>query len=322
MIPRRRLGTSDLEVSVVGLGGNTFGPPRLDEAETARVISAALDHGVNFVDTALLYGQGQSEEFIGKALGSRRDEMIIATKYHFFDLGDEAPADRVTGHVEESLRKLNTDRIDLLQVHFPNPDVPAADLMAALAALVGEGKVRALGACNYAGWRLAEAEFVAKELGVPGFATTQNYYNLLARSVEAEVAPFCREYRLSILPYHPLAGGFLTGKYKRGEPAPEGSRGAAGSPIIGAVSTAANYDRIESLESFARDHSRGINELAIAWLLSNKLVGSVIAGVSNTEQLAQNAAASSWDLGDDDLTSIEEIVGGTSHLDPERPPYL
>jgi len=322
MIPRRNLGDSELEVSVVGLGGNTFGPPRLDEADTERVISAALDQGVNFVDTALLYGQGHSEELIGKALGSRRDEMIIATKYHFFDLGDETPAARVARHVEESLRKLDTDRIDLLQVHFPDPDVPAADLMTALDAVVRQGKVRALGACNYAGWRLAEAEFVAKDLGTASFVTTQNYYNVIARQVEAEVAPFCQKYGLSVLPYHPLAGGFLTGKYRRGEPAPEGSRGAAGSPIIGAVSTDANYDSVEALEEFARDHGHRINELAIAWLLANELVGSVIAGVSNPDQLAQNVRAASWVLSDDEMADIDEIVGAANHLDPERPPYL
>lgn len=319
-LPRRQLGRSGIEVSVVGLGGNTFGPPRLDEAETTRVIAAALDLGVNFVDTAIVYGSGASEVLIGRALGRRRDEMVIATKCNFFGPSDLPGAERIRQQAEESLSKLGTDRIDLLQIHFPADDVPAEEILNGLDRLVREGKVRAIGACNYAGWRLAESAVLARELGTETFVSVQNYHHLLARPSAAEVLPFCRRHGLGFLPYHPLAGGFLTGKYRRGEPPPEGTRGAAGSPIVTAMSTESSWDALDRLEAFAREHERTVGELAIAWLLSTDVISSVIAGVSNPDQLAANVAAAGWQLEEDDVRAVDAIVGGAWD-DPERPPY-
>jgi aryl-alcohol dehydrogenase-like predicted oxidoreductase len=317
----RRLGQSDLVVSEVGLGGNTFGPPRLDPEQTDAVIAAALDLGVTLVDTAIVYGKGESERYLARALGARRDEMTIATKCHLMNLGDEKPADRIRRQAEESLAKLQTDRIDLYQLHFPLDGVPAEEVLTALDDLVREGKVRAIGACNYASWRLVEAALVARSLGTASFVTVQDYYHLLARTVEAEVVPACAAYGLRILPYHPLGGGFLTGKYRRGEPPPAGTRGAAGSGIVDAMSTDASWERLTALERFAAERGRTVGELAIAWLLANPLVGSVIAGVSNGEQLAANVGAASWRLTPEDKAEADLLATGGAVPTPEQPPY-
>jgi aryl-alcohol dehydrogenase-like predicted oxidoreductase len=320
-IEQRPLGPSGIEVSVVGLGGNTFGPPRLDEDQTRAVIAAALDLGVSFVDTAIVYGQGQSETFLARAMAGRRDEMVIATKCHFMNLGDETPAARIARQAEESLRKLETDRIDLYQVHFPSDAVSPDALLPALDALVRAGKVRAIGVCNYASWRLVQAAHVADAIGSASFATVQDYYHLLARTVEAEVAPACAAYGLSILPYHPLGGGFLTGKYRKGEPPPPGTRGAAGSGIVTAMSSDANYERLAALDAFATERGHTVGELAIAWLVANPLVASVIAGVSAPEQLVANVAAASWRLTPEEKAQVDELATGGPVPTPERPPY-
>src|SRR5882757_3403819 len=318
----RRLGTSDLTVSAVGLGGNTFGPPRLDEPATRRVLHTALDLGINFVDTANVYGQGHSEQFIGRALGRRRDEMVIATKFNLLHVGTESVSDRIRAHAEQSLRQLGTDRIDLYQLHLPEPGVPAEEILTALDQLVAAGKVRALGACNYSAWRLAEAAHVASELGTARFVSVQNYHHLLARQATAEVLPFCAEYELSLLPYHPLAGGFLTGKYRLGEPPPPGSRGAAGSGIVTVMDTERNHRTLAELIRFAEQRGRTVGELAIAWLLANPLVGSVITGVSTPEQLRANVAASEWQLTGEDIREVTALLDKQDTVpDPERPPY-
>lgn len=222
---RRQLGASELEVSVVGLGGNTFGPPRVDLAQTRAVIHAALDMGVNFVDTANVYGQGLSEEYIGESLGTRREEMVIATKFNFRVPGEGDISRRIHDQAEASLRRLRTDHIDLYQLHMPDPGVPPGEILSALDEPIGAGKVRAIGVCNYSAWRLAESAIFAGTEGLATFSTVQNYYHLLARDVESEVTPFARTYGVSVLPYHPLGGGFLTGKYEQHKPAPDGSRG-------------------------------------------------------------------------------------------------
>jgi aryl-alcohol dehydrogenase-like predicted oxidoreductase len=322
-MPHRRLGSSDIEVSVVGLGGNTFGPPRLDESQTKRVIDAAFDLGVNFVDTANIYGQGFSEEFLGKALVGRRDEIVLATKFRLQDIGDRRVSDYIISQAEESLRKLQTDRIDLLQVHFPNPAIPAEELLQATNALVETGKVRLIGACNYASWRLAESAFVASTGSMASFQTVQNYYHLFARQTEAEVSPFCEQYGVSILPYHPLAGGFLTGKYRLGEDPPPGTRGAKPGGIVDLMRTDDNWGRLALLEKFAAERDRRVNELAIAWLIANPLVASVIAGVSSPEQLAANTAAAGWLLTSEELAQIDSITVGEGGVPtPERYPYI
>lgn len=318
---RRPLGRSGIEVSSVGLGGNTFGPPRLDQDATTSVVRAALDAGVNFVDTAIVYGEGWSESFIGRALHGRRDEMVLATKCNFFHLGEQSPADHVRAQVRESLGKLDTDRIDLLQVHFPSDEVPVEELLGVLDELVRDGMVRAVGACNYASWRLAEAQCAAHELGTTTFVTVQNHHNLLARESDPEVLPYCRRNGIGFLPYHPLAGGFLTGKYRAGERPPAGTRGAAGSPIVASMRSEQNWQLLDQLEGFAAARGRAPGELAIAWLLADAAVSSVIAGVSNPQQLQANIAAATWVLSETELLELAEILVPVRRTGPERPPY-
>jgi aryl-alcohol dehydrogenase-like predicted oxidoreductase len=320
---KRRLGKSNLYVSEIGIGANTFGPPRLDKAESARVVHAALDMGVNFVDTAIVYGQGKSEEFLGEALASRRDEMIIATKFMLRTEQEGSIRDRITTQAETSLRKLGSDRIDLYQIHLPYPSALPAEILDALEELVKAGKVLAIGACNYSSWRLDQAAHVARARGVSEFVTVQNYYNLLDRSLESEVVPWCEEFDVSILPYHPLAGGFLTGKYLEGQPPPPGTRGAAGSPMVNHASSKENYVTLRELEAFSNELGHTIGELAIAWLLANPHVGCVIAGVSNPEQLEANVRASSWKLSAEQKAAVDAITGGPlgRPSNPERPPY-
>ena len=315
---QRALGTSGLSVSVVGLGGNTFGPPRIDEATTVKVIHAALDLGVNFVDTAIVYGQGESERYIATALKDRRDEMVLATKFHFMGLGEQKPADRIRSQVEESLQKLGTDRIDLYQIHMPAPEVSAAEILGALAELVAEGKVLAIGCSNYTSWRLVESWYDAKRLGLLPFATIQNHYSLLNRQCEQELVSACRAYDVGLIPYHPLAGGVLTGKYRKGEPPPPGTRGAAGSPIVTKMSSDRNWEIVRALEDYAADHGHTIGELAIAWLVANDVVTSVIAGVSNVEQLEANAAGGAWELTEAEKAEVDAL-SATGLEEPVEP---
>ena len=316
---QRPLGTSGLSVSVVGLGGNTFGPPRIDEPTTVEVIHAALDLGINFVDTAIVYGQGESERYIATALKGRRDEMVLATKFHFMGLGDETPADRIRAQVDESLSKLATDRIDLYQLHMPNPAVPPAEILGTLAELIAAGKVREIGCSNYASWRLVESCFEADRLGVPRFATVQNHYSLLNRQSEQELVSACRAYGVGLIPYHPLAGGFLTGKYRKGEPPPPGSRGAAGSPIVTKMSNDRNWAIVGALEEWATNHGHTVGELAIAWLVANDVVTSVIAGVSNVAQVEANAAGGGWELTEAEKAEVDALAT-TGLEEPVEPP--
>jgi aryl-alcohol dehydrogenase-like predicted oxidoreductase len=302
----RELGCSGLQVSVLGLGGNTFGPPRIDSATTTQVIHAALAAGINFIDTAIMYGGGQSETFIGEALRGRRDQAVIATKFNFLDLvGD--PRQRIREHCDESLRKLQTDRIDLLQVHTPSDEIATDGLLTALAELVEAGKVRAYGASNYSSWRLAESDHRARALAVAPFATVQSHYSLLYRRPEHELAQACERYGVSLIPFHPLAGGFLTGKYKANEPPPPGTRGAAGSYIVDKMSNERNWEIVSQLTEFAEQRGHSVAELAIAWLVAKPFVGSVITGLSNVGQLEQNVRGAEWVLTDDEVREVDEI---------------
>ncbi len=321
-LARRRLGRTDIEVTISGLGGNTFGPPRLDEQSTKRVLDAALDLGVNFIDTANLYGQGQSEGFIGRSLGSRRDRMVIATKFNLRVPGEGTVGQRITAQAEASLEQLGTDRIDLYQLHFAEPGVEADAVLEALNDLVRAGKVRAIGVCNYSSWRLAEAAHVARAHGWPEYSTVQNYFHLLARESESEVVPFCEAYGASVLPYHPLGGGFLTGKYRAGQPPPPGTRGAAGSPIVTVMRSDQNYARLAELERFCADRDRTVGELAIAWLAAKPVVASVIAGVSDVDQLTANVKATMWELTAEEIDEVDTIVSGPQGVpSPEKSPY-
>lgn len=301
---RRRIGK--LEVSLVGLGCNNFGW-RIDKNATAAVVHAALDAGINFLDTADMYGAGQSEEYLAGALGNRRDEIVLATKFGF-SMGDGksgASPVYIREAVEASLTRLKTDRIDLYQLHTPDRATPIADTLGALGDLVKQGKVLEIGCSNFSAEQLREAAAAVPE-GSPGFASVQNEYSLLNRTAEAEVLPECKRQGIAFIPYFPLANGLLTGKYRKGQSSPENSRGKDGwGP---SVFTDSNLDLVESLHSFASSHGHSLLELAISWLATQDCVPSVIAGAKTPQQAIANAAAANWKLSKEELAQIDEIV--------------
>jgi len=309
-LPTRRLGDSGLEVSVVGLGCNNFGR-RLDLDGTAAVLDAALAAGITLFDTADIYGGGgASETLMGDVLAGRRDEYVIATKFGM-DLGiDDAPdaprssRDYIRWAVEGSLRRLRIDRIDLLQYHEPDGVTPIPETVAALDELVGEGLVEAIGCSNFSAAQLEEAEATSRERGLARFVTLQNEYSLLEREIEAEVAPTCERLGVSILPFFPLASGLLSGKYRRGEPGPDGAR-LSGRDSAG---TDAQFDVVERLEAYAEQRGIGILDVAIAGLAAQPAVGSVIAGATRPEQIEGNVAALRWEPTADDLAELDEIA--------------
>ena len=307
----RRLGRSGLEVSVVGIGCNNFGR-RLDLDGTAAVLNQAIDEGINLLDTADIYGgAGASEELMGKALEGKRHQVVIATK--FAGPMGEGPMsggtsrNHVVDAVDASLRRLNTDYIDLYQVHFPDPQTPMEETMRALDDLVRAGKVRYLGNSNYKGWQIANAHWIAEHYGMTPFISAQNEWSLLKRAVETEIVPAAQEFGLGMLPFFPLASGLLTGKYKRGEAAPEGTRLAAG-PMAERALTDANFDIVEQLEPYALERGHTLLELAMSWLASHPAVGSVIAGATKPEQVTSNAASASWVLSDEERAEVDQIA--------------
>jgi aryl-alcohol dehydrogenase-like predicted oxidoreductase len=304
----RQLGKSDMRVSAVGLGGNTFGPPRIDQEMTTRNIQRALELGINFIDTAIIYSQGKSEEFIGNALKGRRSEAIIATKFTLRNLEGEAPRQRILRQCEESLRKLQTDHIDLYQLHFPSPSIPPEEVLRPLDDLVKQGKVRYIGQSNHAAWRHCAYLWTSRRLGLAEFVTCQNHYNLVHRHPELETLPFCQEYGIGFIPYFPLGGGFLTGKYRPGEPPPPGTRGAAGSPIVKRTRTARNETLVLSLEAFAKERGHTVTELAIAWLLAHPEVCVVITGTSNPQQVEENAKSADWRLTPEEREQVDQLA--------------
>ncbi len=292
----RRLGRSGLTVSAVGLGCNAFGR-RIDERQSAAVVHAALDAGITLFDTADAYGDGESERFLGAALGSRRDDVIVATKFGADMRGANGPDWGARGSrryirkaVEASLRRLGTDWIDLYQLHFPDAMTPIEETLAALSELVAEGKVRYLGSSNFAGWRVVDADWVARTAGYPRFISAQNKYSLYDRAAEAELVPACERVGVGILPYFPLEHGLLTGKYRRDAPAPAGTRLADRSGPL----ENADFDRIEALERYAAERGVTILDVAIGGLAARPAVGSVIAGATKPEQVVANAAAGAW----------------------------
>ena len=304
------MGNSGLPVSVVGLGCNNFGG-RIDAEKTAAVVHAALDAGVTLFDTADIYGQGLSEQYLGQALGPRRHEVVLATKFGMDMQGANGPDWGARGSrryirraVESSLRRLGTDWIDLYQLHAPDPRTPIAETLGALTELVREGKVRYLGCSNFAGWQVADADWTARANGLERFISAQNYYNLLHRSVEAELAPACEQFGLGILPYFPLASGLLSGKYRRGEAAPEGTR-LAGRPD--ALSND-RFDAVEALETFAEERGLSLLDVAIGGLLAQKAVASVIAGATKPEQVRANVEAGRYRPSAEDLAKLNEIA--------------
>ncbi len=294
-----------LEVSIVGLGCNNFGR-RLDEPGTSRVIHAALDAGINFFDTADSYGGTDSEVFVGRCLGTMRREVLVATKFGW-ELDDErkgAHPDYVRRAVEDSLRRLNTDYIDLYQLHKPDSSVPIEDTLGALDELITAGKVREIGCSNFSSSELDAADKAAE--GHARFVSVQNEYNLLHREPEKSVLQACEQLGLAFVPYFPLASGLLTGKYRLGQPAPEGRL-----TTIARLSDKLNDDAlavVESLIGFAERHGHSILDLAFAWLLAKPCVTSVIAGAMSAEQLRQNVRAASWPMTEELLVDVDQLV--------------
>ena len=308
----KNLGRSGLQVSVVGLGCNNFGG-RCDQGQTTAVVNKALELGITFFDTADIYGpRGLSEEYLGKALKGHRREATIATK--FVGPMGEGPlwggASRryIFEAVEESLRRLGTDHIDLYQIHFPDGRTPLEETLRALDDLVRQGKIRYYGCSNFAGWQVVEAQWLARTEHLSPLVSAQNQYNLLDRRIERELVPACNAYGLGVLPYFPLASGFLTGKYHKGEELPEGTRLAGAGPMAERVLTDENFAVLGKLESFAQERGHSMVELAIGWLASQGHVSSVIAGATKPEQVEQNVAAAEWKLSAEELADVNAIT--------------
>jgi aryl-alcohol dehydrogenase-like predicted oxidoreductase len=306
MTDMRRIGS--LEISTVGLGCNNFGG-RLDEQATARVVHAALDAGINFFDTADIYGGGgKSEEYLGRALGSRRSEVIVATKFGM-RMDDEhrgARPEYVRAAAEDSLRRLGTDYIDLYQLHTPDPDVPIADTLGAMNELVSAGKAREIGCSNFSAAQIRDAEQTSRDRGIARFVSVQNEYSLLHRDPEVEVLAECERVHVAFIPFFPLASGLLTGKYHLGQPAPQGSRLASGPRAV--QLTDDRLETVEELRAFAQSRGHTLLELAFSWLLARPVVASVIAGATKPEQVKSNVSAAKWQLSNADLDAIDTIV--------------
>ena len=310
----RRIGR--LEVAVVGLGTNNFGSS-MSADEVGSVVAAAMEEGINLFDTSDSYGE--SEERLARALGSRRDEVVIATKF-----GDPVGGEKGTGGaspdyvrraLEASLRRLATDRIDLYQIHRPDPQTPIGDTMAALDEAVRAGKVREIGCSNFSATQLREAH-IAAGAGVR-LVSVQNHYNMFHRADEAEVLPLCLELGLAYLPYFPLASGLLTGKYRRGEAPPEGTRLQrwgndrydALRDLARGLQSEENFQKVDALTAWARERDHTILDLAFAWLLSNSAVASVIAGATKVDQVRANAGAGNWRLTQEEVDDVASLLG-------------
>jgi len=307
----RRLGNSGLKVSVIGLGCNNFGM-RIDQAQTRMVVDAALDAGINFFDTADIYGGSKSEVFLGEALKGRREKAVLATKFAN-PMGEGAylrgGARRyIVKAVEDSLKRLHTDHIDLYQMHVPDPDTPIEETLRALDDLVRDGKVLYIGNSNFTGWQIADADWTSRTGGLERFVSAQNNFSLLERGVEREVLPACERFGLGLLPYFPLASGFLTGKYHRGEPPRQGTRLAAWGKRGEAALNDRNFDRLEALEHWAEQRGRRILDLAFAWLLGHRAVSSVIAGATSPEQVQANARCAEWILTPEEVEEVRALV--------------
>jgi aryl-alcohol dehydrogenase-like predicted oxidoreductase len=303
----RQLGESGLTVSVIGLGGNNFGG-RIGLEETRSVVDAALDCGVTLVDTADIYGnRGGSEELLGQVLAGRREHVVLATKFGM-DMGNGTVArgsrSYIRRAVEASLRRLQTDYIDLYQYHAPDGVTPLEETLATLDDLITGGKVRYIGSSNFAGWQVADADWIAQTQHQARFVSAQNHYNLLERDAEQELIPSCVNRGVGVLPYFPLANGLLTGKYSRGQAAPPGTR------LTGRESELTDdvFDKLEALERFGAEHGHSLLEVAIAGLAAMPGIASVIAGATKPEQVRANAAAGDWELSPDHLAKLRSAL--------------
>jgi aryl-alcohol dehydrogenase-like predicted oxidoreductase len=299
----RALGEGGPEVSVVGLGTNNFGA-RCDLEQSRAVLEAALDEGVTLIDTADIYSQGASEEYIGESLAGRLDRVVIATKFGKpMDGGPDLPRgsrDYIRWAVEGSLRRLRADAIDVYQMHEPDPRTPIAETLAALHELVEEGTVRHIGSSNFSAAQIDEADRVARERGLTRFVSAQNHYSLVEREVEGEILPTCERLGIGMLPFFPLASGLLTGKYTRGEPATEGR-------LAGREIPEERWDRLEQLERFAKERGVSLLEVAIGGLAAMPAVASVIAGATKPEQVRANVKAGEWKPSPEDLAALNAL---------------
>ena len=306
---KRKIGS--LDASVIGVGCNNFGG-RIDETRTREVIDAALDQGINFFDTADMYAEGRSEELIGRFVVDRghRSQVLIATKFgqDMPGQGRGARPEYVKRAFEASLKRLRTDYIDLYQLHLPDPDVPIAETLGALNELVKAGKVREIGCSNFSAPQIVDAEEAAeRRRGSARFVSLQNEYSLLHRDPEKGVLAECERLGVAFLPFFPLMSGLLTGKYRKGEPIPEGTR-VAKYERYRKLLTDENLDRVEALIGYAESHGHTILELAISWLLAHRVVASVIAGASSAQQVRANVSAANWSLGAAELEEIDALL--------------
>jgi aryl-alcohol dehydrogenase-like predicted oxidoreductase len=306
----RQLGHAGVRVSVIGVGTNQFGGV-VDQAGVNEIVHRALDLGINLFDSADTYTNGHSEETLGAALRGRRAQAVVATKVR--SKTGEGPNDsgasrhHIMAGVEASLRRLGSDYIDLYQIHSYDETTPIEETLRALDDLVTAGKVRYVGASNFAAWQLARANLLAEWHSWAPFITIQPHYNMLQREIERELVPYCRAFGVGILPYFPLAGGFLTGKYRRGQAAPAGTRGER-SPYVQAYMTDANYGRIERLTDWAESRGHSMADLAFAWLLAEPQVCSVIAGATRPAQIESNAQAAAWTLTEAERVEVTALL--------------
>lgn len=308
---RRLLGLGGPAVSPVGLGTNSFGSRMPDEA-VAEVVNTALDLGVNVFDTADIYGEGESERLLGRALRERRDEALIATKFGMRRAGEDPDQHRGTpayirASAEASLGRLGVEVIDIYQMHQPDPDTPIAESLGALHELVEAGKVRWIGCSNFPAWQVVEANWTARSLGLTAFVSAQDEYSLLERDAERDLLPALEHLGMRLLPYFPLARGLLTGKYKRGEPAPPGTRASQNSAML---DDPTKFDKLEALQQFAQSRGLQLLQLAFGALLSRPQVGSVIAGATRPQQVVDNVAAAAWIPSEADWQELDRITAG------------
>jgi aryl-alcohol dehydrogenase-like predicted oxidoreductase len=307
----RQLGHSGVRVSTIGLGTNRFGSEKVPQEAVDRIVGTALELGINMIDTADIYTQGRSEETLGQALKGRWDRVVLATKF-VMEMG-EGPNDygasryHMQNALEASLRRLQTDHVDLYYVHHWDEDTPIEETLRALDDAVRAGKVRYVGASQFAAWQLAHANLLAEVRGWSPFVVLESHYHMLERDAERELLPCCRAHAVGFVPYFPLAGGFLTGKYQRGRPAPAGSRGET-STYVQRYMTDANHDRIEKLAAWAATRERTLVELAEAWLLAHPEVCSVISGATKPEQVESNARAADWHLTAEELAEVNALL--------------
>lgn len=307
----RNLGNSGVKVSVVGLGTNRFGSEKTPQSEVNRIIDQALDLGINHLDTADVYQNGNSEITLGNALKGKWNRVFLATKFAHptgQDINDRGTSRyHIYNAVEASLKRLQNDHIDLYYVHRWDLETPIEETLKSLDQLIQQGKVRYIGASNFAAWQLAKSNLLAEFKNWDSFIALQAHYHMFERDIEKESIPYCQSENVGIIPYFPLAGGFLTGKYQKGKPAPTGSRGE-NSVYVQKYMTEKNYVILDKLTHFSQDHGHQMNELAIAWLLAKPQVASVISGATKLDHVIQNAVAGDWELNPGELEEVENIL--------------